>query len=66
MARPSKGGAQINVRLPDDVIEELEEWVEEIRAERPGMSGVTRSDLIRDIVVAALAARKPTKAKAKR
>ena len=55
MARPSKGGRQIQVRLPEDDIQELEAWVSEMRSERPGMSGITRSDLMRDIIMNATA-----------
>lgn len=65
--RPSKGGQQVYVRLPDEELATLDEWVEELKVERPGMSGITRSDLIRDIVMGATTARRKTrKGKGKR
>jgi len=62
MGRPSKVGQGIYVRLPDEEVEALDQWVKEIQAENPGlMSGITRSDLIRDIVMAATRARREGK-----
>jgi len=57
----------VYVRLPDETVEELDAWVEELRAGVPGGSGITRSDLIRDVVVKAMAERhKARKGKARR
>jgi Arc/MetJ-type ribon-helix-helix transcriptional regulator len=48
----------VQVRLPEETIEALDEAVEELRAEHPGMSGISRSDVIRSAVVQAMAQRK--------
>lgn len=67
MARPSKGGSQVNVRLPDEDIEELDAWVEEVRASGAlGTSGATRSDLIREAVQAKLRERREARKGKKR
>jgi metal-responsive CopG/Arc/MetJ family transcriptional regulator len=67
MGRPSKGGRQVQVRLPEDEIEELEAWAAEVAASGAvGTGGTTRSDVIRDIVGKALRERKAQKGKAKR
>jgi len=66
MARPSKGGSQVNTRLPDEAIVELDEWVEELRAGGAiGTSAVTRSDIIRDVVLKALKERREATPKKK-
>lgn len=42
------------VRVPDELLENLDEWVEEVRAAELGTSTVSRSDLIRDILTRAV------------
>lgn len=66
--RPRKAGQSIYVRFPDETIAALDARLEEMRAEHPGMSGITRSDLIRDLVTQALhrPRAKPQKSNAKR
>jgi len=68
MVRAAKGGRPVQVRLPEEEIEELDAWCEELRVGGAiGTSGVTRSDLIRDIVGKALRERREArKGKAKR
>jgi Arc/MetJ-type ribon-helix-helix transcriptional regulator len=61
-----KAGAAIYVRLPVDIVENLDEWVEELRTSVPGGTGITRSDVIRDLVVLAIKERRAKKSKAKR
>ena len=61
MGRPQKAGQGIFVRIPEEEVEALDAWVEELRVERPGMSGITRSDLIRDSVMAATRAHREKK-----
>jgi len=63
MARPSKVGRAVQVRLPEETIADLDTAVEELRAEGAMMSGITRSDVIRDAVVAAMAIRKANRKK---
>jgi hypothetical protein len=55
----------IYVRLYADTVEELDAWVAELQESTPGGSGISRSDVIRDIVVRAMDRRK-TKKKAPR
>jgi len=59
----SKAGPAVYVRFPTDAVGELDEWVEELRGSVPGGSGISRSDLIRDVVLAALAERREKRAK---
>jgi hypothetical protein len=49
--RRPKPGQVIYLRVPEDAIEELDRWVDELRAAQPGMSGISRADLMRDILV---------------
>ena len=46
--------AQIAVRLPGDLLARLDEQVERLRAERPGLA-ITRSDAVREILYVHLA-----------
>jgi len=48
----------VHLRFPADVVAELDAWVEEMRASFPGLGGISRTDLVRDIVLRALADRK--------
>lgn len=50
------------VRCPDTLIVGLDDWVEELREKHVGMSGITRADLIRDILMRAVAERRATSA----
>lgn len=43
------------VRCPDTLIAGLDDWVEELRENNIGMSGISRADLIRDILMRAVA-----------
>lgn len=61
-----KAGAAIYVRLPPETVEELDAWVEELRASVPGGSGISRSDVIRDVVVKTMSERRAAKGKGKR
>jgi hypothetical protein len=61
VARPVKlkDALGISIRVPGDLLEELDLWVEEIRASGGiGTSDVTRSDIVRDIVRRALEERR--------
>lgn len=53
--RPAKGGQSVYVRLPEETLSALDAHLETLQGERPGMSGITRSDLIRDLLVKAVA-----------
>ena len=64
--RPTKGGQAVYVRFSEETIEALDARLEELRAERPGMSGITRSDLIRDLVTQALGEQRPARKGARR
>ncbi len=59
IGRPPKLGdvSMVHLRLPDRVIDGLDAWVEQAAASTPGGSGITRSDLIRDILARAVAER---------
>ena len=64
MARPSKGGQQVNVRLWEDDLARVDQLVEVLRASMPG---ATRSDAIRVALVKGLEVELgPQKGKAKR
>lgn len=58
MGRPAKGGRAVQVRLPEALLAEVDEAVGELRAENELMSGITRSDVIRDAVKSAMQIRK--------
>jgi hypothetical protein len=59
MGRPSKGGRPVQVRLPEDEIQELETWAAELAASGAvGTGATTRSDVLRDIVGKALRERR--------
>lgn len=59
------GLVAFNVRIPADMAEELDEEVAAEQLARPGRV-YTRSDLVREILYAHVAARKPKKRKVKR
>jgi hypothetical protein len=63
MGRPSKGGTAVQVRFPDDILAGVDAKLEELRDEHPGMSGITRSDFIRDSVTYVLKVDPPKKLK---
>jgi metal-responsive CopG/Arc/MetJ family transcriptional regulator len=66
MGRPRtlpEGARDVLVRLPAETIEELDQWVEEIREEQVGASGVTRANLIRDLLEKALKERRAKRRK---
>jgi hypothetical protein len=44
----------VYVRLPAEALAKLDAWVEELRTSVPGGTGISRSDLIRDVVVKAV------------
>lgn len=44
----------VMLRCPDWLIGELDRWVAELREENIGMSGITRSDLIRNVLMRAV------------
>lgn len=52
MGRPKKvvGGEGVHVLLSRETIKALDVWVLEIQRQLPGGSGVTRADLIRDLL----------------
>lgn len=58
--RPRKFGSTtpVLVRVPDELLEELDLWKEQVRAAETGTSNITRSDLIRDILAKAVAQRR--------
>ena len=57
-AVPVPGGlVQSNVRMPQPALDYLDEWANDVNREA-GWTKVTRSDLIRDIVLAAIEDRK--------
>lgn len=60
MGRPRKlvDAAPIAIRIPADLLEELDSWAEEVRESGIGTSSVTRSDIVRDIVKKALEERR--------
>jgi Arc/MetJ-type ribon-helix-helix transcriptional regulator len=59
MGRPTKAGRPTQVRLTDEIIDELDEWAAEVReGDTFGASGASRSDIIREIVVKALRERR--------
>lgn len=60
MGRPKKlpDASAVYVLVPQDTLDGLDMWVEELRESQLGMSGITRADLIRDILARALADRK--------
>ena len=43
--------------LPGAVVENLDAWVDELKASTPGGSAITRADLIRDLLAKALEGR---------
>lgn len=49
-----EGSRKILLTLTPEIIEGLDAWVEEIRATQIGGSGVTRTDLARDILARAI------------
>lgn len=53
----------MHLALPSETVTELDRWLEELRGSVPGGGGISRADLIRDIlqkaVQARIAARKP-------
>jgi predicted DNA-binding protein len=60
MGRPRKvpgGLSQTNIRMPDDLMEALDDEVAEYLAQHPGRV-YTRSDLIREVLYAHVAARR--------
>lgn len=59
------GLVQCNVRMPAVALEYLDAWADELNHEA-GWPKFTRSDLIRDIVLQAIEARKGQASKAKR
>lgn len=44
---------QINLRLPQSLMDQLDAWIEDERAARPGIT-VTRTDLIRQAIYQAI------------
>jgi len=59
-------GPAIYVRLPTETVADLDAWVEELRASVPGGSAISRSDVIRDLVIQAMADRKKGRKGSKR
>lgn len=65
--KPEKpGDYKLFLRAEKALVTRLDAWVEEIRVERPGFRGVTRTDLIRDILEKAVAEHEASKGKPKR
>ena len=59
--------APLYIRAPVTLLAALDEWVEEVKSELPGGSGITRTDLIRDVLQRAVDEHRETrKPKAKR
>ena len=54
------------LRVPSVLVQELDEWVEESARSLPGGSGITRTDLIRDLLQKAVEEHRRAKGKAKR
>ncbi len=53
---------QINLRLPQSLMEQLDAWISDERAARPGIT-VTRTDLIRQAIYQAVEQRSAPKKK---
>ena len=59
--------ADLHIRAPVTLLAALDEWTEELKGELPGGSGITRTDLIRDLLQKAVDERqKARKGKTKR
>jgi Arc/MetJ-type ribon-helix-helix transcriptional regulator len=61
MVQPRKGGRQVAVRLPDELLKRVDARVEALKAQGGLFSGVTRSDVIREAVEALFNALDATK-----
>ena len=73
MAETKKGRApakekahNLFLRIPPDIIDALDDEVEEMQREKPGLSGITRTDVIRGILYRHVQARRAAKKPAKR
>lgn len=64
--RPPKGGLRVQVRLPDDILAAIDEELDKLRGQHPGLSGITRSDFIRDCVLKVIAELNATSKRKKR
>jgi hypothetical protein len=53
----------VHILLPEETVEALDAWVVEAQATLPGGSGITRADLIRDLLRRAVAERAASKRK---
>ena len=64
VGRPRKLGdaSGISIRIPDELLDELDAWAKEVRETGIGTSSVTRSDIVRDIVRRALEERRARRA----
>lgn len=61
MGRPKKLRGEphpVHIVLPAELVAELDAWVDEARVALPGGSGITRADLIRDLLHNALSERR--------
>lgn len=61
----------VHIIMPDDVLAGFDRWVDELRDTVPGGAGITRADLMRDLLARALAEheaepRRPAKRSVKR
>lgn len=59
---PKSPMTPIYLRMPVDLVEDLDRWVEELQQERPGFRSLTRTDLIRDLLHDAVERRRASQA----
>jgi hypothetical protein len=60
LGRPEKllPATTVHIRFPTEILADLDAWVEELPTRHPGMSSISRSDLIRDLTMKAVEDRK--------
>ncbi len=56
----------IQLLVPDDVLRAYDAWLSEVQASVPGGEGITRPDIMRDVLARAVRARMAKAARAKR